>query len=314
MRFLAFFFSIYLLSFCLIPVSSTQAEINTALKVGPRWDHLEFTISPFRGAGFVGSELVFDSTSLFTEGVVTWSDPSHPWFLRGHGGFGQVLTGTSTDSDWFTPGRTNLFSESESDLDGHNILNFGADGGYRVWEDNYYTVYLLGGFAWNQTRYQMVDLVQTQDPFGLFGGTGPIPNHNSEYRARWYGPTLGFHIMSIPFKPLRLAVQLDGRVWPYLWYEGKGVWNLRTDFAQNPSFIQEANGFGGDIQLKVRHFLTSGFVIEAGYSGIFLRADDGTTTIFRSNGTQATTDLLDVSQDANFFHLGLEFIWGRTNP
>ena len=163
------FFSIYLLSFCLIPVSSTQAEIKTAWKVGPRWDHLEWTIAPFRRAGFIGSELVFDSTSLFTEGVVTWSDPSHPWFLEGRGGFGQVLSGSGTDSDFFTPGRTNLFSESEFDLDGHNILSFGVDGGYRVWEDNYFTVYLLGGFAWNQTRYQMVDGVQTQDPFGLFG-------------------------------------------------------------------------------------------------------------------------------------------------
>jgi len=290
----------------LLFVSVAQGEIKTALKSGPQLDHLEWTIGS--DPSFILSELIFDSMSIHTEGSITWYDPVHPWLLEGRAGFGQVLSGSVIDTDYLSPGRANLFSESESDLDGHNNLNFEIDLGYRTGLTDRFLSYWLVGFAWSQTRYQIVNGLQTKDPFNLTV-LGPFSGLNSEYRAKWYGPTMGFNVIT-SLHPWPFLLQFDARYWPYLWYEGKGVWNLRSDFMQDPSFIHEATGYGGDVQVRLRHFLSKSCSVELGYSGMYLRASEGTDTTFFSNGTVSTIPLLNVSQNSHFFHVGLEFIWG----
>ena len=42
--------------------------------------------------------------------------------------------------------------------------------------------------------------------------------------------------------PFRLKTHLA--LFPYMQYEGQGVWNLRDDFRQDPSFSHEADNFG----------------------------------------------------------------------
>ena len=284
-----------------------QAEIKTAVKTGPQLDHLEWTIGS--DPSFILSELIFDSVSMYTEGTVTYYDSGHPWFLETRGGFGHVLSGTVIDTDYLSPGRANLFSESESSINGHNSLNFEIDVGYRAGLTDRFLSYWLMGFAWNQTRFQIIDGVQTKDPFNLTV-LGPFSGLNSEYRARWYGPTLGFNVTT-SLHPWPFLFQVDARYWPYVWYEGKGVWNLRSDFMQNPSFIHEATGYGGDIQIRLRHFLSNGFVLELGYSGMYLRASDGTDTTFFSSGTVSTIPFLNAAQNSHFFHIGVELIWGH---
>ena len=151
----------------------------------------------------------------------------------------------------------------------------------------YFTVYLLGGFAWNQTRFQ-------------HGGW------RTNSRSVWIcsgGPALSLILiqnieldgMVLPWGSISWASHLSRCELLFNWMAGfgpicgmkaKGCGTCGLICTWDPSFIHEANGFGGDVQAKLRHFLTSGFVVEAGYSGIFLRADDGTDKVFRSNGTQ----------------------------
>jgi hypothetical protein len=92
--------------------------------------------------------------------------------------------------------------------------------------------------------------------------------------------------------PLKLKSHLA--LFPYMRYSGQGVWNLRDDLKQNPSFTHEADNFGllgvdGAISLVSQpwKFLE----IEGGVRLSYFYVQDGTDTTFFSNNTVGKADL-----------------------
>ncbi len=291
---------VILFLFC-TPVPGYGA-VTTSVSSGIALDRLEWTIGP--SSSFPISELVFKSTSWQNSFNAQWIHDSNIWFLEGTAGFGYVFTGSVVDRDFSLPHKQGEFSRSESEINGHNSLLFSFDGGYRIWATDRWTVTLISGFTWTQVRYQIENGDQIIPP-----GGADLSNLNSEYRARWYGPTVGFR-WNTDLCPIPLWFFLEGRFWPLIAYRGKGTWNLRSDFEQDPSFThKDDNGYGGEVTTTLRYPFTDHWTVEAGWTGRFLRTSNGKDRTFFSNGTEGTIPLLDVSQDTHWFRLGLRYLW-----
>ncbi len=291
-------FSVFLL--CL--AAPSYAAVTTTVSSGIALDRLEWTIGS--SSSFPISELVFEATIWQTTFNTQWSSDSSRWFVEGTAGFGSVLSGSVVDSDFSFPNMKGLSSRSESDIDGHNSLLFSVESGYRIWITDRWVVSIVSGFTWSQVRYQIKNGEQT-----FPSGGSDLSSLNSEYRARWYGPNIGFR-WNTDLRPLPLFFFLEGRFWPIIQYSGKGTWNLRNDFEQDPSFThKDDNGYGGDVTATLRYPITNHWIIEGGWTGRFLRTSNGTDRTFFSNGTESTIPLLDVSQDTHWFRLGLQYLW-----
>ncbi len=288
---------------CLLCLSApVSGAVTTTVSSGIALDRLEWTIGP--SSSFPISELVFQATIWQTTFSTQWSSDSSRWFVEGTAGFGSVLSGSVVDSDFSLPNMQGLSSRSESDIDGHNSLLFSIESGYHIWTTDRWVVSLVSGFTWTQVRYQIKNGEQT-----FPSGGSDLSGLNSEYRARWYGPNIGFR-WNTDLRPFPLSFFLEGRFWPLIQYSGKGTWNLRTDFEQDPSFTQkDDNGYGGDVTATLRYPMTTHWIVEGGWTGRFLRTSNGTDRTFFSNGTEGTVTLLDVSQDTHWFRLGLQFLW-----
>ena len=289
------------LAFLSLPALGFGA-VTTSLSSGIALDRLEWTIGP--SSSFPISELEFESTIWQSTFNAQWAHDTTPWFVEGSAGFGYVFSGSVVDSDFALPNKNGLFSRSDSDIDGHNSLLFSVEGGYRIWTTERWVFSLISGFTWTQVRYQITNGTQKVPP-----GGADLSGLNSEYRARWYGPTVGFR-WNTNLDPLPLFLFLEGRFWPVIQYSGKGTWNLRTDFEQDPSFThKDDNGYGGDVTAILRYPFTAHWTLEGGWTGRFLRTSKGTDRTFFSNGTQGTISLLKVSQDTHWFRLGIRYLW-----
>jgi len=278
------------------------AAVTTVVSSGLAWDTLEWSIGP--SSSFPISELKFESSSWQNAFNLQWVDDTSPWFLEGTAGVGWVFSGDVVDSDYALPHKQGLFSRSVSEVNGHNSLTFNVGSGYRIWTTERAVVSLTTGFTWMQIRFQIRNGDQTVPPGGV-----DLSGLNSEYRARWFGPTFGFR-WTADLKPFPLFLYVEGRYWPVVWYRGKGTWNLRTDFEQTPSFThKDDNGYGGDVTATLRYPITRQWMVEAGWTGRFLRTSNGTDRTFFADGTQSTIPLLHVSQDTQWVHMGLRYLW-----
>ena len=270
--------------FCCLSVP-VYGSVTTTVSSGIALDKLEWTIGP--SSSFPISELVFEATIWQTTFNTQWAHDTTPWFVEGTAGFGYVFSGSVVDSDFALPHKNGLFSRSDSDIDGHNSILFSIDAGYRVWTTDRWVVSLISGFTWTQVRYQIVNGTQTVPP-----GGADISGLNSEYRARWYGPTVGFR-WNTNLNPVPLFLYIEGRFWPIIQYSGKGTWNLRTDFDQDPSFThKDDEGYGGDVTATLRYPITNHWMIEGGWTGRFLRASDGKSRTNFSNGSHSTISFI----------------------
>jgi len=292
----------FFVSFLLCLPPSGYGAVTTTVSSGIALDTLEWTIGS--SSSFPISQLDFESTSWQNSFNVQWAHDTRPWFLEGTAGFGYVFSGSVVDSDYSLPHQQGVFSRSVSDINGHNSLLFSLDGGYHIWTTDRWVVSLISGFTWTQIRYEIENGEQTIPP-----GGADLSGLNSEYRARWYGPTIGFR-WNTNLRPLPLSFFLEGRYWPVIQYSGKGNWNLRNDFEQSPSFThKDDNGYGGDVTATLRYPITNHWMVEGGWTGRFLRTSNGTDRTFFSDGTEGTIPLLHVSQDTHWFRIGLQYLW-----
>ena len=97
---------------------------------------------------------------------------------------------------------------------------------------------------------------------------------------------------------------------PLLFYEGTGVWNLRSDLAQDPSFKHESDdGIGIDASLALNYSPHKLVEITLGYRYLSLEAEDGTDTTYGSDSSTETTDLdeVKVKRQGPFVSLSVRF-------
>lgn len=118
------------------------------------------------------------------------------------------------------------------------------------------------------------------------------------------GTIIHYELSRIP-----LILSADANFFPFADYTGKGRWNLRTDFAQDPSFEHDAVGMGGSIELQAQYRFASHWRTGMGWRGQWFEATDGTDTTFFSDGSKISIPLNKVVQQTMFFFFNLSYQW-----
>ena len=221
--------------------------------------------------------------------------------LEGSIGFGNIDSGTTVDTDlaedWiFAYSGSDVWSESESDTDG-DIFIMDVKMSLRIypWDEKalYYVDGLLG-YLYYEEKLHMTDGVQTIPDTGSFNGL------NSTYEFNWdaflMGLKMNWALIKEPHPGLyNLSIAISTMAGP-IRYRGYGVWNLRSDFAQDPSFKHEASeGLAAFLDIGLIYQPISHLSLKAGYQLFSFEAHNGTDTVFFSDGTEAETDLDKVT-------------------
>ncbi|MFQ5901894.1 MAG: hypothetical protein ACE5IH_10105 [Thermodesulfobacteriota bacterium] len=199
-------------------------------------------------------------------------------------GYGGIRNGTYRDSDYNGNNKTSLFSLSTGDVDNDKLWYFSIDYAYRIFQRSYKrkrqkaSIDLLVGYQHWEEDLTFTNGVQVVPSTGAFSGL------NSTYLFTWDSLRVGargilpiFHRFYLKGKALFI---------PWTEYEGKGVWNLRTDFRQNPSFKDEADsGFGVQLDAAIVYNIWHDLSVKVGYRYWWMESGSGTATTFLSNGT-----------------------------
>ena len=208
------------------------------------------------------------------------------YILTIDGGFGAISDGTFVDQD-FLPILTaeDLISESISVADDDNMWFLSVMLGSRVlnWNvrDNKprsYLALMIGYQHWTET-YVATQGVQTQDPFGVFGGVGPFADQGKGVTQTftWDSLLVGVRteieiLPDFTFKGRFMAV-------PFTHFTLDDIHHQRTDLKQDPSFESTADGgIGGILDATLSYNFGGGFLIEAGYQYWNISSGEGTTT------------------------------------
>ncbi len=284
------------------PYSAWAAYVAT-LDTGVQIDFLRWNTSAPGSGPNILSELTFKSLSPMGRLTLGWAAEERPIWVDLQYGFGKVIGGSVKDEDFALDNRQGLFSRSTHDSNDHNVQTGRFRFGYGQFGTEYFSVYPNIGFQWQFARLKIEDgKVKVPDVDTKLTGL------NSVYSARWYAVSLGT-ILHYQYHQVPVLFVVDANFFPYADFEGQGRWNLRTDFEQDPSFKQEATGFGGSLEIQAQWPVNPQWQIGLGWRGQWFEADDGTTKFFLSDGQTANVKLRSVIHHTNFFFLNLAYRW-----
>ncbi|HZS11072.1 MAG TPA: hypothetical protein VFA38_02405 [Nitrospirales bacterium] len=254
--------------------------------------HSKFSIANFGGPN-VASELKFSKAKSEVAGFTGELMYHDRAFLRLAGQFGKVHGGNLNDSDYLGDDRTFLFSESMSQVgSGSSTWGVTADIGARVlrWPSPVHgrsaTLDVFLGWQHWEERFEATKGVQTQDPFGLIGGTGPFPNQGPAITEtfRWDAARIGLR-ESVPLLP-RLFIEGEFAWIPYTVLRLEDSHWQRSDLQQHPSVETTARGGGGyQWNLGMRVPVTEALSLTAAYQSWSLRSNQSTMRFHNADGT-----------------------------
>ena len=220
--------------------------------------------------------------------------PGLDWLtLEGTFGSGNVSSGTTIDTDQ-TEGL--VWSKSESDTDGDiSIVDLKLAARIAPPEAESKT-YLDGfiGYQYYREKWHITRGEQVIPDSGPFAG-----RLNSSYEFVWESYPIGLK-GNLSLEPERKSWLYDLSVngsssLGFIRYRGEGVWNLRSDFEQDPSFKHEADeGVAIFIEFGVVYRPVRYVSIGTGYQLLSYNAWNGTDTTFFSDGSEGTTRLDEV--------------------
>jgi hypothetical protein len=259
------------------------------------------------------SELTWEDITVFEiKGKFRHIEPANFAILKGGiqldaeltGGF--TISGDNQDSDYLGDDRTLEFSRSNNDAGGGFAFGGEVAAGYRFnvaqkvrpASSTYFTLAPMLGYGWNRQKYKMTDGNQTIPDLGSFDGL------DSSYTADWYGPFVG---LEAQLEHNRHLFTLRGEKHS-LTYDAEAVWNLRTDFEQDPSYTHEADdGDGTEITLGYNYAVDSKYDLSLDYMYTERSAEDGIDTTFFTNGTVTSIRLNEVNDTSHAIRAGFKY-------
>lgn len=318
----------------------TGANTSFSMGFGLRQNSFDFNIaSDLSGESTpnIISELTWDDIMLLEgEGVLRHEVavdsgyiPKGKLVVEGAASLGMTFEGDNQDSDYFGDDRTLEFSRSNNNADEGFAMGASAAVGYKFFLTNpgtykrvkrrpsrynknsragssyrksnvAVTLTPLIGYGWDQQTYKMTDGFQTIPDLGAFAGL------DSEYQTNWYGPFLG---IEAEIYSNRHKVTLRGE-YHSLDYHGEGIWNLRDDFMQDPSFKQEGTDASG-IKLDAEYSFALDSRYEFVLNGIYesRKVEDGLTSFYRSNGSVGAQRMNEANDESISGRAGLRYNW-----
>lgn len=176
-----------------------------------------------------------------------------------------IYEGDNQDSDYLGDNRTFEYSRSNNRSDDGDTLDYAVGLGYRfALPDNQYLnindvdVSVLAGYSYHEQNLIMTDGLQTKDPYGLMGFTGPFDGLHNNYETEWKGPWWG---VALTGRLKKLCGQIRFE-YHYADYYAWANWNLRTDFAHPISYEHTAEGHGLVFNLGLDYQLTKNFSLD----------------------------------------------------
>lgn len=221
-----------------------------------------------------------------------------------------TFSGDNQDSDYLGNDRTGEFSRSNNDASSGDMHGYRGAVGYAIELTDpgnardygrYIALTPLVGYALDNQLYAMTDGFQT------IPASGPFPGLDSSYEMEWSGAFLGLGLDSY-FEHNRYRFSLRGEYHSGD-YEGVGRWNLRPNFRQPDSFLQEADATGVVIQGRFGYMPLENMeiFIAGGYQD--WSTDNGLDRTFLSNGTFVDGRLNEANWSSTELTLGAAFRW-----
>lgn len=230
--------------------------------------------------------------------------------IEGEGAWGTILSGDNQDSDFLENDRQNEFSRSNNDAGDGDVTSFSMALGWEFSPDllgrnAHFGITPLVGYQRETQELHMQDGNQTVSSAVVGTPLGPIAGLDSRYETTWNGPFFGTKI-GMEWPDHRVAIKgryIDAD------YKGKGYWNLRSDFSQDPSFLHEADGRGLAFSANYnwRFYYGLELFLEAAYEK--WTADDGIDATFFSNGNEVVTGFNEVNWDSQSYRMGFAYRW-----
>jgi Protochlamydia outer membrane protein len=215
-------------------------------------------------------------------------------------GFGIISDGDSRDSDYNQDNRQGEFSRSFANVGGHDVIDVSTYLGYEFTPKlfNHYrsTITPLIGYSYHEQNIQFEDGVQIIPATGPFSGV-----LDSEYRASWYGPWIGFE-----FEVLKNNWSITTQ-YSHHWaeYYADATWNLRTNFAQPKSFEQISEGEGDRVSLTLTKHWKSDWDAFLNFGMETWDTSSGLDRVFFANGNVIESTLNEANWDSWWAGIGV---------
>ena len=178
--------------------------------------------------------------------------------LRGDYGYGRITQGDNQDSDYLANNRTVELSRSNNKANGDSVsdakLAVGIE--FEGLKETRFKITPWVGLSRHQQNLNMTQGFQTIPASGP--NSGPIPNLNSSYKARWTGPWAGLNVRFQADTNLAIRANVEHH-WAN--YSAQGNWNLRECWAHPESFTHNAEGSGNDLSLSADIELNPGVTV-----------------------------------------------------
>ncbi len=212
-------------------------------------------------------------------------------------GFGSMHGGVYRDSDYNQDDRQGLYSRSTGNADGdgsHALYYWSIDYRYRFFTEvektpgKKYMAMFIGYQEWHEEVVITNGFQEVCEPPNCIGPTGPFEGLNSQYEFIWRSLLIGIE----GGVPVHRGLSLEGGAIfiPYTAYDGEGVWNLRSDFRQDPSFKHTARGgYGVQLEASAAYYLYPDFAIDIGYRYRYIKSGKGDDITYFSDGTEGAT-------------------------
>ena len=227
-------------------------------------------------------------------------------------GFGSMNGGRYRDSDYLKDNRQGLYSLSTGtaeDKKWNALYYWNIDYTYRILtndqEERFNEIYLdmlVGYQIWHE-KITMANGVQE------YGGTlGPFAGLNSTYEFIWKSVRLGLQ----GGLPIYKGFALKGSTIfiPYTEYEGEGIWNLRTDWKQSPSFTHSVKGgYGTQLEASLVYHIHPVFTMGAGYRYWYIKSGKGDDITYFSNGTAGITQFNEAINERQGVFLDISYMF-----
>lgn len=228
------------------------------------------------------------------------------WRIETHFSAGEAARGDVYDSDYDGDNRQGEYSRSLSSAAGSETTQFELSAGYRLQPSRVLSLTPALGVVYNTQFLKMTQGEQLL--YTRSGGVqlGAFENDlNSHYTTRWMGGFAGItagvetdhHAFNLRYK-LHVAQ-----------YGAEANWNLREDFEHPKSFEHTAVGTGNVVELQYQWRWNDNWSANARAFRETWSAEDGTDTVFLSDGTRASTQLNEVAWDSEGYDLTLQYLF-----
>lgn len=298
-----------------------QAETELGVDWGFRNDELNWSIpGEFRGQDNniyqpnIVSELTWKNVkSNYLSGHAVFKDGQ--FIVQGDIGYGTINSGDNQDSDYRGNNRTEEFSRSNNESNGHHVsdvkIGFGLNFGLMVHEGNGPALELTPrmGISSHVQSFRMTHLRQTVSqpqyapmdvtppPVGRYGGL------NSSYEARWNGPWLGIDMLYHIDRQFSVRAEFEHHKADY---SAKANWNLRSDLAHPKSYTHSATGDGNLVRLGIEMALNHEMKMILSVTSQEWTTGTGTDHFYFSDGTSEYGLLNQVTWRSQAYLLGVQ--------